>query len=86
MGVGAGDNKVKIPTAFQDTVTRFPRLIELLCYAETMARSRTPFLITGESGTGKGVLARGIHRASKRPEGPFITVNVASVPESLFEG
>ncbi|MBW2123680.1 MAG: sigma-54-dependent Fis family transcriptional regulator, partial [Deltaproteobacteria bacterium] len=45
-----------------------------------------PFLITGESGTGKELLARGVHRVGPSPDGPFIAVNVGSVPESLFEG
>ncbi|PTX99557.1 hypothetical protein DB346_17120 [Verrucomicrobia bacterium LW23] len=42
-------------------------------------------LITGESGTGKGVLARAIHAASPRSSGPFITVNCPSLPRELLE-
>ena len=42
-------------------------------------------LLTGESGTGKGILARAIHEASPRRRGPFVAVNCAGVPESLFE-
>lgn len=42
-------------------------------------------LITGEPGTGKGVVARLMHRHSKRSEGPFISVNMGSVPETVFE-
>jgi len=50
-----------------------------------MARSGMPILITGESGTGKELIARGIHRCGPHPDNPFVPVNVASVPESLFE-
>jgi DNA-binding NtrC family response regulator len=42
-------------------------------------------LITGETGTGKGVLARAIHEAAARCRAPFIAINCAGVPESLFE-
>jgi two-component system NtrC family response regulator len=53
--------------------------------AARAAASRATILIRGESGTGKELLARAIHYASPRAKGPFVTVNVAALPETLVE-
>jgi len=44
-----------------------------------------PFLLCGESGTGKGVFARAVHQSSARANKPFVTIDCASIPESLIE-
>jgi two-component system response regulator AtoC len=53
--------------------------------AAKVARTNSTVLITGESGTGKGVVARLIHQQSTRAEGPFIPVNCGAIPENLVE-
>jgi len=57
----------------------------LMAQAETAARSDSTILLTGESGTGKDVLARFIHAKSSRQSMPMITVNCGALPETLFE-
>ncbi len=58
------------------------KMIEL---AKQIAPSEASVLITGQSGTGKEVLARFIHRKSKRADKPFISLNCAAIPENLLE-
>ncbi|SKA61089.1 sigma 54-interacting transcriptional regulator [Enterovibrio nigricans] len=57
------------------------QMVQLMRMVERIASSGVDTLITGESGTGKALLARAIHDRSSRSDGPFITVNCASVPE-----
>jgi DNA-binding NtrC family response regulator len=74
-----------LPDAFSDIITDCHEMQKILSYAGIMAQSDIPILITGETGTGKELMARGVHGASPAAAGPFIPVNVASIPTSLFE-
>ena len=62
-----------------------PAMREMEHMAAKVARTDSTVLITGESGTGKGVVARLIHQQSLRAEGPFIPVNCGAIPENLVE-
>ena len=60
------------------------RVIRLL-ERQREAHRLPPVLIEGETGTGKGLLARMLHRAGPRADGPFVDVNCAAIPETLLE-
>ena len=57
----------------------------LLSMAQRVAAARAPILITGETGTGKEMLARYIHRFAAGDKAPFIAVNCAAIPEQMLE-
>ncbi len=66
-------------------VHRSERMARLLDLARRVARSEANVLLTGESGTGKGMLARFLHDASPRQAGPFVTITCANIPGELLE-
>ncbi|MBN2528155.1 MAG: sigma-54-dependent Fis family transcriptional regulator [Deltaproteobacteria bacterium] len=83
--VGALTTMVKNSGAFEDVVGDSTALNQIISTASRAAASNASILILGESGTGKGVLARAIHMASPRKKRPFHTVNCAALPENLIE-
>jgi two-component system response regulator GlrR len=68
-----------------EIISRSHAMAELLAEAKLVAASDASVLIRGESGTGKELLARAIHRASRRAKAPFIAVNCGAIPEQLLE-
>src|SRR5512140_3570747 len=62
-----------------------PSWRQALTQATQVAATETTVLLLGESGTGKEVVARFIHRASSRADGPFVALNCAALPEQLLE-
>ncbi len=66
-------------------VTRSHAMETLLSELELVAESDASVLIIGESGSGKEVIARAIHDASPRRDGPFVAINCAAVPAELLE-
>ncbi len=69
----------------EEILTRSPLMQQLLRDATRAAASETSVLIVGETGTGKDLIANLVHRASARADKPFVAVNCAAIPESLFE-
>ncbi len=68
-----------------DFVGNSPAIREIYSMIKVVADSTTAVLITGESGTGKDVVARLIHSKSPRADQPFIPINCAAVPRDVFE-
>jgi len=68
-----------------EIVSRSNRMAELLAEARMVAKSDASVLLRGDSGAGKEVLARAIHRASARADKPFVAVNCGAIPEALLE-
>ena len=62
-----------------------PEIEEIVGIISTVAPTDLTVLINGESGTGKEVVARAVHYASHRKNGPLITVNTCAIPEGILE-
>ena len=65
---------------------RSPVMKRALIHLPQISASEQTVLITGETGSGKEIVARGIHVLSRRSSGPFVPINCGAVPESLIEG
>ena len=83
--VGALRRDIARRDRFTEVIGTSPAMVEVFRLMESAAASPIAVLIEGETGTGKELVARGIHRASPRSEGPFLAINCAAVPETLLE-
>ena len=77
--------QVEDATSFDEIIGAGPVMSQIKKKAARISASGSTLLITGESGTGKGLLARAIHNAGPRRNGPFITINCGAIPDTLLE-
>ncbi len=71
--------------SFSNIIGKNRKMIEIFKLIESVADSVASILILGESGTGKELIAKAIHYNSSRRDAPFISINCASIPETLLE-
>ncbi len=79
------ERKLERKYAFQGLASRNPYMLEIFGLIENIAKYFTSVLITGDTGTGKEVVARAIHGLSPYRAKPLVICDCASIPESLFE-
>ncbi|WP_394210724.1 sigma-54-dependent transcriptional regulator [Enterovibrio calviensis] len=74
-----------VKTDNTDAVVADPKSLALIALADKVAKTDANVMILGPSGSGKEVMARHIHRQSLRPDGPFVAINCAAIPENMLE-
>jgi len=73
------------PAAFTNIIGSSEAMQKVFSVMEKVIPSKSNILITGESGTGKGLVAQAIHEAGARKDKPFISINCGAIPENLLE-
>jgi formate hydrogenlyase transcriptional activator len=76
------EDRLRTPL-FEEILGNSPALREVLCHVSRVAPTDSTVLITGETGTGKELIARAIHTRSRRAARPFVAVNCGAIPSSL---
>jgi PAS domain S-box-containing protein len=79
------DRKVHISYDFGDLIGHSAKMQKLFDVLPVISQTDSSVLITGETGTGKDLIASVIHRASPRAQGPFVKINCGALPETLLE-
>jgi two-component system response regulator AtoC len=77
--------EIRKENLFEDLLAKSPPMQAIFRMVTKVADFKTTALITGESGVGKELVARAIHRRSNRRGGPFVAVNCGAIPETLLE-
>src|SRR5438874_2315677 len=78
-------NQLDLRFGLENVVGHDHKMLKIFDLVEAVADSRTTVLMTGESGTGKSLLARAIHHRSPRRDKPFVEVSCGALPETLLE-
>ena len=77
--------KAQSQAIFKDIIGHGTAMRKIFRIVEKVAKSDTTILLNGETGTGKGLIARAIHKASGRSDQPFVQINCGATPEGLLE-
>jgi len=77
--------QIKRQSATEQIIIKSPLIFKILENVKKVAMSDFPVLIQGESGVGKELIAKAIHEASRRVDGPFIPINCGAIPENMLE-
>ncbi|MEM6826821.1 MAG: PEP-CTERM-box response regulator transcription factor [Pseudomonadota bacterium] len=86
-----GENRRLVANASEDKtvlgklITGAPEMVKVARTIERVASTSVSVMLLGASGTGKELLAQGLHNASDRADGPFVAINCAAIPENLLE-
>lgn len=70
---------------YNGIVGQSPSMVKVFELVEKVSASDTTIILNGETGTGKGMVARAIHDRSKRKQKPFVSINCGAIPENLLE-
>jgi two-component system response regulator HydG len=76
---------VERPYSFEGFLGESPPMRQVYSVIERVAASNVDVLVTGETGTGKELVARAIHQRSRRAQGPFVPVDCGAIPDALLE-
>jgi PAS domain S-box-containing protein len=79
------EEKTKEKPSFSGIISKSPAMQRIFRVIELLRDNDSTVLITGDSGTGKELVARALHDTSHRAEGPFVAVNCAAIPSELLE-
>lgn len=79
------ENRLRQESDRKRIITKSPNMLRLLAQVDQIAGTESTILLTGETGTGKELIAKHIHEMGARSSGPFVVVDSTTIPENLLE-